>query len=93
MSIIAWFDGNESYNYLPEVCVAPHQQNVDVPKTYSFEKLLHEARLEVHKCDLYVFKNSACGKELYLFASTAREVPETYEDDLDDLYVLTLTTF
>lgn len=72
---------DEAQSYLPEMCVTSRQLNVDAPTMGSFEKL-PSARIHVQECDLYVFKNSASGKELQLYAMIAREVFETYENEI-----------
>ncbi|KAH7706611.1 hypothetical protein AAVH_26156 [Aphelenchoides avenae] len=86
VSILQRFKGDDAHSYLPEMCVSPRQQSVDAPKMHSLQKLF-SARIKVQKCDLYVFKNDASGKELQLFATTAREVFKTYGNDL---FIITL---
>lgn len=90
ISILQRFSGGQPHTYLPEMCVAPRNRDVEAPKTRAFDELL-PLRFEVLKSDLYVFKNHASGRELQLYATTALAVPET-QLYREDLFKITLTT-
>lgn len=92
VSIVQELDQNEPHNFLPKICARPRKQNVDAPKMCPLEKASTGFRIDVHECDLYVFQNDASVKELQLFAITVRGVPTTSENDIVDLFVMTLTT-
>lgn len=81
----------EPRTYLPKICAAPRKQNVEAPNTRSLETSSVDLRIEVQKCDLYVFQNDASGRELHLFAMSARGTP-TPEKDVVDLFIMTRIT-
>lgn len=92
VSIVQRFDRNEPHKHLPETCADPRKQNVDALKTRYLEELSAEYRTEFQQCDLYMFQNDASGRELHLYAMTARVVTNLPENHVVEISIMTLTT-
>lgn len=73
--------------YVPELCGDALEQNAEAPITRCFDEQLDRECYRVQKCDLYVIKNSASGKEIQLFAITACRQAANNDEDL---FVMTL---
>lgn len=89
VTVFQRFKRNVPRSYLPTLCGTPRQQGVEAPRRL-VEELPPPARYDAQKCDLFVFKNAGSGRELQLYAMTARAMPEPSEN-VTDLFVINFT--